>query len=458
MSRTILLCLLVAGCTGGADALIPTILPPEPPPAENPIVVAEPLMPAVDGEVIGFPGADVPGLRARYSWTGLGWLGPDDDVVFEAVIMWDYDFSLGCGILRRAPDGSVNTVLMQGQPLPGTGGGTVMHPQLPIEAKGDILVIPARIVGSVYQRGLFAVPKTGGDPVLLAGEIDGEFAKAVITDDGTVVASVIRPGQSVVLAIPPGGEAVEICTGCEPGFSTDGACVVVRKDGGAWSIELDGTPTEILAPGAPAPGSNGSVAAVRDARITPDGSFVVHATTDDKEHPEVLLRIGAETEVLAACGAPAPGTTGTYLTIEPAAGGGADVVFGATIAGDGDAVFRAPAGRPAQLVARTGDPAGDLEVLLSILPREVVGGERVAFAAQVGVEQGVFLDGVAGVERVLTTDARLLPLPDATIERFLYPLRDAISSKSDGRTLVHIGIREDRRPSATLGALLLVRN
>lgn len=464
MSRTILLCLLVgsligsiAGCAGGADAVVPAVIAPSATPAESPVVLAEPQMPAVDGEVIGFPGAPVPGLRARYTWTGLGWLGRDDDVVFEAVIRWDYDLSLGCGILRRGPDGEVNTVLMQGQSLPGTGGGVVMHPQLPLEVRGDTLVIPARITGGIYLRGLFAVDKSGGEPVLLAGEIDGEFVQAVITEDGTVIASVVRPGENVVLVIRPGAEASEICTGCEPGFSTDGACVVVRKDGGAWSIEFDGTTTGILSLGDPAPGSNGNVTGVRGAWVTPEGRFVVHAETDDPARPDVLLRIDSSVTVLAACGAPAPGVSGNFETIVPAPVRSGDVVFGASIAGGGDAIFRAPAGGPAQLVAQTGDTAGDLGVPLSVLSNAIVADERIAFGARIGVEEGVFIAGSAGIERILTTDARLTPIEGATIERFMYPMRDAISAKLDGRTLVHIGIREDRRPSATLGALLLVR-
>jgi hypothetical protein len=74
------------------------------------------------------------------------------------------------------------------------------------------------------------------------------------------------------------------------------------------------------------------------------------------------------------------------------------------------------------------------------------------------VAQGVFVHGDAGaLERVLTTDAPVAALEDATLVRFLYPLREAVRVARDGRTLVHAGIREARRPEATLGALILVR-
>ena len=44
---------------------------------------------------------------------------------------------------------------------------------------------------------------------------------------------------------------------------------------------------------------------------------------------------------------------------------------------------------------------------------------------------------------------------DALVKR--YPVREAVHTKADGRTLVHVGIREERRPEATLGTLLLLR-
>ena len=59
--------------------------------------------------------------------------------------------------------------------------------------------------------------------------------------------------------------------------------------------------------------------------------------------------------------------------------------------------------------------------------------------------------------RVLSTDA-LVPAADGALLRsFLYPLRSAIDVDSKGRTLVHVGLVQARRPEATLGALLLVR-
>jgi len=456
----------LAGCGGSASPVDPA--PAATPEQEAPTpssVLAQPRMPAVDGEVIGYPGTPAPGLRAVYVWTGLGWLGPDDDVVFEVVVQWDHDESLGCGIVRRGPDGQVNAVLMQGQPLPGTGGGRVRHPQLPLEAHGEMLVIPARVENGDIERGLFLAPKSGGDPVLLAGLQGGEFTKAVVTPDGTVIASVRDGDEHSVLVIEPGQAPREVCTGCEPGFFTDGTCIVVRKDRGAHEVSFDGIAKEILPAGAPAPGTSGTVTHVRQAWVASDGDFVVHALTDDPARPEALYRIHQRIELLAACGAPAPGTGGTFGELLPASRQGSDVVFAAMIDNGSvaQAIFSAPPDQPATLLAKTGDKAADLDATLAIDPRGVVAGGpgQVAFAAAIladsAVETGVFIRNNGLMRRVLTTDARLLPVQGGTLVGFLYPLREAIHAKPDGRTLVHIGVREDRQPDATWGALLLVR-
>jgi hypothetical protein len=425
-------------------------------------------MPAVEGEVIGFPGAPVPGLDAHYVTTELGWLGPDDDVVFEAVIRWTRTLELGCGILRRGPDGFVNVVLMQGQALPGTGGGRVKHPRLPLEARGETLVIPALVEDGDIERGLFAVPKRGGTPVLLAGSNSGTFERAVITDDGTVVAELSDETGRSVLVIPPGNQPTTLCTGCAPGFSTDGRSVVVHDGETAWSVALDGVATPLVGLGDASSGSSGLVTGVRRAWITASSDVVVHVDTDDPFRPDVLLRLenDATVDVLAACGAPAPGTAGTFDVLFPAAGSGGDVVFGATVDGDpGRAVgvFRARTGGTTELLVASGDPAADVQAVLAVSAPDVVAADgRTAFGARLfdGLEvaQGVFVHGDAGaLERVLTTDAPVAALEDATLVRFLYPLREAVRVARDGRTLVHAGIREARRPEATLGALILVR-
>ncbi|MHC5031512.1 MAG: DUF7453 family protein [Planctomycetota bacterium] len=443
------------------------MLPVADTPAASPApVAAAPQMPAVDGDVIGFPGAPVPGLDAHYVTTELGWLGPDDDVVFEAVIRWTRTLELGCGILRRGPQGSVNTVLMQGQALPGTGGGRVKHPRLPLEARGDTLVIPALVEDGTIERGLFAVPKHGGTPVLLAATDTGTFERAVITDDGTVITELSDATGRSILVIPPGEEPATLCTGCRPGFSTDGAKVVVHDGDTAWSIALDGARTPLLGLGDASPGMGSLVAGVRSAWITAGGDAVLHLDTDDPARPDVLVRLGgggdASVDVLATCGDPAPGTPGTYDALYPAAGNGDDVVFGATV-GAAVGVFRARPGEATELLVASGDPAVDVSAVLAVSAPDIVAVDgRTAFGARLfdGAEiaQGVFVHGDAGgLARVLTTDAPVASIPDATLVRFLYPLREAVHVARDGRTLVHAGIREARRPDATLGALILVR-
>ncbi|MHC4164476.1 MAG: hypothetical protein ACYSUM_20325 [Planctomycetota bacterium] len=97
-------------------------------PAPPAPVAAAPQLPAVEGEVIGFPGAPVPGLDAHYVTTELGWLGPDDDVVFEAVIRWTRTGELGCGILdpghavgvfRAQPGGATELLVASGDSAAG---------------------------------------------------------------------------------------------------------------------------------------------------------------------------------------------------------------------------------------------------------------------------------------------------------------------------------------------------
>ncbi|MGQ0614704.1 MAG: hypothetical protein ACT4PV_13290, partial [Planctomycetaceae bacterium] len=153
--------LAVAGC-GGASPPPPAPTLPSPPALPPP--AAAPLLPAAEGDLVGMPGHPVPGMGATYVWTGLGWIGSDGDVIFEAVIRFDADLALGCGILRRARDGLVNPVLMQDQALTGTGGGRVKHPQLPLHAAGETLLIPALVEGGAVRRALFEVPRAGGGP------------------------------------------------------------------------------------------------------------------------------------------------------------------------------------------------------------------------------------------------------------------------------------------------------
>ncbi|MDH3592170.1 MAG: hypothetical protein OER88_09835, partial [Planctomycetota bacterium] len=347
MTRPILVSFVLAlgiGCGGGTPAANEPAPAEEAPGTATPDPVAAPQMPEVAGEVIGLPGAPVPGLSATYVTTGLGWLGStEDEVVFEGVIQWTDTTLLGCGILRRAPDGTVHTVLMQDQVLPNTGFGRVKHPRLPLESNETTLLIPAGVEGGTISRGLFAVPKHGGAPVLIAAEATGLFVGAEFTDDGRVIAEVDRDGVRVVLVIEPGADPLALCEGCAPGFSSDGTCVVVHDHDRAERIELDGAAATIVAVGDPAPGSAGSVTAVRDAWTTPSGDLVVHLQTDDAARPDVLIRIRAgQVDLLAACGAPAPGTNGTFDEIRPARGEYDDVVFGATVAGDpesGGAIF-----------------------------------------------------------------------------------------------------------------------
>ena len=214
-----------------------------------------------------------------------------------------------------------------------------------------------------------------------------------------------------------------------------------------------------------APGSAGEVTGFRSAWLTKEGVPVVHADTDDPDRPDVLLRFAGGVEVLAACGAPAPGVVGSFDLIVPAAGRSEDVVFGALLKDNfsgASAIFCARPGEPAVLLASTGDAAGDLAATVVVSYRDVVAtdGGKAAIAAWVvdGAAQpalGVFTASSAGLERVVTTDARVAAFAGTTITGFLFDLRDAIDVSPDGRALVHVGITPDRQPGAKFGALLL---
>ena len=89
-------------------------------------------------------------------------------------------------------------------------------------------------------------------------------------------------------------------------------------------------------------------------------------------------------------------------------------------------------------------------------------GARAAFGAWLlldggGEAFGVFSGGAGAPARLLTTSAPVAALANTTVSGVLCPVRDAIHAKADGRTLIHVGLKETRRPEATLGALLLVR-
>ena len=126
-------------------------------------------------------------------------------------------------------------------------------------------------------------------------------------------------------------------------------------------------------------------------------------------------------------------------------------------------IFCARPGTDPELVAASGDKAGDLDAVLAISTPDIVARDnRTGFAASVfqqGLKsaEGVFVHEGGKTRRILTTDARLAAVRNAALTGFLYPLRDAIRLDTVGRTLVHVAISEDRRPDARLGALLLVR-
>ncbi len=425
-----------------------------------------PQLPAVTGEVIGRPGAPVPGLNASYVTTEMGWLGPDDDVIFEAVIQWRDTLELGCGIFRRGPDGNVNEVLLQGQLLPGTGG-VVKHPRLPLEARGDTLVIPALVDGGSVVRGLFLVPKTGGSPTLIAIEEEREFVGAVLNDDGTVLTEARGKTGSDILRIVPGGATTKLCADCAPGFQANDTSVIVVKDGDAFMIGFDGVATRLIGRGDPLPGLAIDIRRVLRAGVTDAGEFVVHVDTGNPTVPDALVRVGGKTETLAACGQPAPGTQGTFKTLTLAAGQGPDVVFGATIDGDAanqNVIYCARPGDAPELLAADGAEAAG--ALLSISTKNVVAGENgnTAVGAHLFEEgalaphaEGVFVHDGTELRCILTTNAEVASLPNTTVVSFPIPIRNAVHVRADGRTLVHTGLREDRRPNATLGALILVR-
>lgn len=463
-------------CGGGASDAGPALQEEPTVPDANSDPVPDPLptpqQPAIDAEVIGFPGDPVPGLDAVYVATLLGWIAPEGDVIFEAVIDWDATRKLGCGILRRTADGRVHTLLMQEQSLAGTGGGVVLHPRLPLEARGDTIVMVADVKGGNITHGLFAVPREGGSPRLLASEDSGVFVSATINDDGSVIAEVARPEGRAIVYIAPDMAPVTLCERCDADYSTDGTCVVIRRDDAAWMIELDGSEERIAGIGDPVPptfGESGTITGVRGAWINDAGAFVLHLNTDIDARPDFLVRLpseGGAAQVLAVCGEQAPGLDGTVGEIFVAAGRSEDVVYGATLKdgnGAASAIFCARPGASAQALVASGERVDG--VAIAVLQTDIVADQNghVAFGAAL-VEGGlVVAHGVYRVapgkapERVVTNDALVTATGGAHLRSFLYPLRAGIDVSSDGSTLVHGGLVEARRPDATLGALLLVR-
>ena len=72
----------------------------------------------------------------------------------------------------------------------------------------------------LIEHGLFAVPRGGGTPKLLA---EGRFSRAIAAPDGTVFAQ--RSDDSAVLRIPPDAPAEVVCPTCDPGnWCNDHTC------------------------------------------------------------------------------------------------------------------------------------------------------------------------------------------------------------------------------------------
>ncbi len=465
--------ILPLACGGGSTAPAPS----EPADAgEAPTETTDPVptfqAPAVEGELIGFPGAQVPGLNATYVSTGAGWLGEnEDEVVFEAVIQWTDTKLLGCGILRRGPDGAVTTVLMQDQRIPSVSG-VIKHPRLPLQSNETTLLIPAEIVGGTTTHALFGVPKNGGAPVLLATEPAGLFVGARFMNDGRIAAEVDRGGVRTILAIDEAAAPFPLCSGCAPGFTTDGATIVVRDTRQALALQMDGRIETILQAGDPVPGSpesNSAVQNIRSAWTTPSGAIVVHATTDDIDRPEILVRfVDARTEVLAACGSSAPGTTGQFTALHAAATHHDDVVFAAVLDGDpesGAAIFCARPDGTTELVWKDGLAIPELGgAIIGLEPAAVTAASNGAAAFGVNVfwdgvvaARGVFAFDETTTKRVVTTTSRLAAAADVTLTSLPNPTGTTTHRTADGRTLVYTGLTQDRRPNATLHALILVR-
>jgi len=457
------------GCSSGSEGLPVNggQTPTAPDSPASPTPPAAPQLPAISGDVIGMPGTPVPGLAAHYVWTGLGWLGSIDDVVFEAVIRWDGTNELGCGILRSDRNGLVNLVLMQGQTLSDSGGGHVKHPALPIAGNGQSVVISVGVEGGSFEGGLYLVDLDGTSPELLAIEDGGLFKNAVIADDGTVLVAYTDPAGTRLLAIHD-DETTTICDACRPQFSTDGTAIVAHDGLTAWLIGLDGTRQPLLGEGDAVPGLQATVESIAAAWITAAGVPVVHARTDNPDRPDAIVRFDPDPELVAACGELAPGSDGTYLELHPAAGSSEDVVFGALLEGDDgrtSAIFCARPGQPVEMLAATGDTAGDLGLPMAVSYSEVVAtvGGGAIFAgvirdpAQSG-EIGVFtVTPEQGIERRITTNARVTGIDGGTVTEFLYGLREAMDFADDGRTLVHVGVELDRQPGATYGVLIRSR-
>jgi hypothetical protein len=427
-----------------------------------------PQLPDISGEVIGMPGRRVPGLAASYVGTGRGWLGPDDDVVFDAVVLWDSTKRIGCGILRSDSNGVVNKIMMQGQRLAGTDGGQVKHPGLPIAGDSRSVVMSVGIDGGSFERGLFRVDLDGLNPVLLAVEDSGSFHNAVIADDDTVLVAHTDSSGSSLLAITD-DETTTLLDDIRPDFATDGSTVVAHDGLTAWHLELDGTRERLLGTGDPVPGMAAAmVESIASAWITADGVPVVHARTNDPDRPDAIVRFDAAPELVAACGDPAPGSDKTYLELHPAAGSTEDIVFGALLAGDGErtsAIFCARPGEAVGVLAASGDPAGDLGVPMLVSMSDVVatGGGGAIFVSlildpsQTG-DIGVFtVTSSGGVERRVTTNARVSDVDGGTVTKFLLAFRESMDLAEDGTSLVHVGIELDRQPGATYGALIRTR-
>lgn len=449
--------LIACGSGGGESSTIadPVVAPP---------VVAIPLAPPVDAQVIGMPGELVNGMDAYHVTTLLGWLAPNDEVIFEGVVQWRRDGTLACGIFRHAANGRVNPLLLQGQRIPDTGGGTVIHPKLPLEVQGDTLVMVSDVKDGTVDHVLLAIPLQGGTPIVLAssgtGTFSGTFRGAAMAADGTVLAELESDEGTSLLRIPASGKAAEVlCTDCAPGIATNGDTAVVRRDDGVWAYSAigsaDGTPRLVLGANTEVPGSLGNATGVLGAWIAETGEIIVHVQTDDPAVPDVLLReSNGAFDVIARCGAPLPGSPALVDRIEVATGHSPDVVFAAKLQGAGVGIYCARPGEPAELIVRS-------VAQLALNERAVVAdGAEVAFGAmqfESGLATAEAVYAAGSLDALLATGMRVPNARDATIRSFPYSLREGIDIATDGRVLVHTGLVETRRPTATLGALLVVR-
>lgn len=316
-----------------------------------------------DQSAVSITGDPAPGTGGgSYVTLGRPVIGDTGDVVFQASVTGGTAVS---GVFRDS-GGLDGEVAVAGDPAPGTGGGTysLLDVRTALNAGGDVLFRSA-VVGGTTGAGIFVASGASDRTVVLEGDpapgTGGGVYDALSPDDFHATSNVVfrasvsggTAGTGIFLDVGGVDSAVAVAGDPAPGTGGGIHSILIapasanangdvlfqsRVTGGSASygvfLDSGGVQTAVVVQGQVAPGTGGGIyGAFSPPSFNDSRDVVVQAGINGGTVSSgIFLISGGAHTVLALPGDPAPGTGG-----ESFVGFGAGPVINAS----GDVVFRA---------------------------------------------------------------------------------------------------------------------